>query len=195
MATMGARPGQRKCESCGKMFFAKDDRFRTCYDCGPGRRDQGPNSAPAGGDGGDLHGKFQTYLKQLREHGYFDAQGNMPARMRVDDAQIVAQVLANAGVTAGQLRRFFTMSRALEQQLGVSSDFAALVPEIARLQPLAAALVGREQNSAQRNRLQVLHDFIDANAVRARESERAFRKGFLSHFESVIAYFTFYKPK
>jgi CRISPR type III-A-associated protein Csm2 len=156
-----------------------------------GSRRQGA-SAPATAE---LHSKFDAYLKRLRETGYFDDKGNLRATLRVEDADTVAQVLAGAGVTAGQLRHFFTMARSLEQRLGVSHNFAGLVPEIASLQPFTALIIGRAQTDQVRERLKVLREFIDTNAQLARTSEQAFRNGFLPHFESVICYFTLYKPK
>lgn len=195
MARLGEVAGQRQCETCGKWFTPRNPRHTTCFDCFQKARAGGNRpSAPTAG-ASNLQAKFDAYLKQLRSDGYFDSEGNLRVSLRVEDADMVAQILANSGITTGQLRRFFTMARSLEQQLNTSGDFPAIVPEIASLQPFAVAVVGKEQNEAQRTRLAVLRDFIDENAQLARQSEQAFRKGFLPHFESVIAYFTFYKPK
>ena len=40
-----------------------------------------------------------------------------------------------------------------------------------------------------------LQQFIDYNIPSATIDERNFRKGFLSHFESVLAYFVYYTPE
>lgn len=195
MTRPGGPTAQRRCETCGRQFTPKENWHRTCFDCA--MKDKGGGKRPGGPSPnvGELHSKFQAYLKQLRDKGYFDPKGNLLPSLRVEDADTVAQVLAGAGVTAGQLRHFFTMARSLEQRLGVSHDFAALVPEIASLQPFTALIIGRAQTDQQRERLQVLRDFIDTNAKLARTSEVAFRNGFLPHFESVICYFTLHKPK
>jgi CRISPR type III-A-associated protein Csm2 len=188
MSTMSGNLGQRRCEICGKMFRPKQPHHRTCFDCAKGQFQGGPANH-------ELQQRFTAYLKQVLEQGYFDQKGNLRPALRVEDAQLVANVLANAGVTGGQLRRFFTMARALEQRLDNSADFAVIAPDIARLQPLVAAIIGRTQSDAQRSKLGVLREFIDTNARKARDNERAFRKGFLPHFEGVIAYFTYLKPK
>ena len=188
MAIMSGSLGQRRCDICGRMFRPKQAHHRTCFECAQGKQQAGPAN-------GELQQRFADYLKHILEQGYFDPKGNLRPVLRVEDAELVAQVLAKAEVTGGQLRRFFTMARALEQRLENSADFAVIAPDIARLQPLVAAIIGRTPSEPQRFKLGVLKDFIDTNARKARESERAFRKGFLPHFEGVIAYFTYLKPK
>lgn len=193
MATIGERIGGPRCEVCGKPL--KDSKYKKCRDCAQKARSGGGKSSGTSSTNTGLQSIFDAYLNQLNKDGYFDAKGNLREELVVKDADMVAEVLVRAGVTANQLRRFFTMSRSLEHKLDVSKDFEAIKPEIAKLQPFAAALIGKEQKAEQRARLEALRDFIDVNAQKARESEQAFRKGFLSHFESVIAYFTLYKPK
>ena len=194
MATSGGSLGERQCEKCGKQFRPKDPRHRECYDCFTKSR-SGSSSPPNPGGGGGLQARFDAYLERVRTGGYFDERNNLRAELLVEDADMVAHVLAGAGVAANQLRRFFTMARSLENRLGVSCDFPAIVPRISSLRPFAAMIIGREQNQGQRTRLEVLRSFIDTNAQLACESEHAFREGFLPHFQSVIAYFTLYKPR
>jgi CRISPR type III-A-associated protein Csm2 len=193
MATIGERINGPRCEVCGKPL--KDSKYRKCRECAQKARPGGSKSVGPSSPSVGLQSRFDAYLKQLDKDGYFDANENLREELVVEQADMVAQVLVRAGVTTNQLRRFFTMSRSLEHQLDVSKDFNAIKPEIAKLQPFAAALIGKEQKAEQRTRLDALRDFIDVNAQKARESEQAFCKGFLSHFESVIAYFTLYKPK
>lgn len=207
MATIGESLGQRKCADCGKWFQPKEPHHRTCFECAKkarsssGGRGAGGGSGSRGGPGGgsppnsNLTEDFRRYLKQLNATGYFNERGYLRAELRVEDADMVARVLADANVTSGQLRRFFTMARSLEQRLSYNPNFEALIPDIARFQPLAANLIGREQNFNQRRRLEVLRDFIDLNAQKARENKEAFHKGFVPHFESVIAYFKYHKPR
>jgi CRISPR type III-A-associated protein Csm2 len=195
METSSSSLGERKCERCGKLFRPKESRHRQCYDCFTKSRSGGSSPSASPGGGPAQPARFDAYLEKLRTGGYFDERKNLRAELRVEDADMVAHVLAEAGVTAGQLRRFFTMARSLESRLGFVNDFPAIVPEIASLQPFAASIIGREQNQGLRTRLGALRSFIDTNAQRARESEHAFRNGFLPHFESVVAYFTLYKPR
>jgi CRISPR type III-A-associated protein Csm2 len=203
METIGEKMGQRQCTSCKKWFRPKEDRHKTCYDCAMKAKKEGASSysSTQGGRPGfrrapenEEENSFALYLSQLREQGYFK-DGNLRTELLVEDAQTVAWELVQAGVTTGQLRRFFTMARSLEQRLAASKDFRVIVPEIASLQPFAAAVVGRGQTEKQRAELETLREFIDTNATQARQSEQAFLKGFLPHFESVMAYFTLFKPK
>jgi CRISPR type III-A-associated protein Csm2 len=203
MATIGENLGQRKCADCGKWFKPKEPHHRTCFDCAQRVRNSrgsgggSGNRGPGGGSSSSskLAGDFRKYLNELVETGYFNDGGHLRAELRVEHAQLVAQVLAGASVTSGQLRRFFTMARSLEHRLSFSHSFDAIIPDIARFQPLVANIIGSAQSEGQRRDLEVLRDFIDTNAQKARENEKAFHKGFVPHFESVIAYFKYYKPK
>ena len=195
MATIGERTGQRKCQTCGQPFVPREAHHTRCSNCvGKGKAGDSTSQNPRP-QRDNLRADFEAYLKRLNEGGYFDAEKNLREELIVKDADLVARVLASGGITASQLRRFFNMSRGIEQQLENTGNFKALVPRIAKLQPFAAALIGKEQNERKRKELEVLLDFIDVNAQKGRESEKAFRDGFLEHFESVVAYFTFYKPK
>ena len=195
MATIGELTGQRKCDVCKQSFVPKEPHHRRCNNCvGKAKAGDSTSQNPRPPQG-NLRADFEAYLKRLNEGGYFDDEKNLREELIVRDADMVARALANGGITASQLRRFFNMSRGIEQQLENKKDFKALVPRIAKLQPFAAALIGKEQNERKRKDLEVLLDFIDVNAQKGRESEKAFRDGFLEHFESVVAYFTFYKPK
>jgi len=195
MATIGELMGQRKCKECEQFFKPKEPHHTRCDKCAGKGKAGGSASRNPRPRQDDMQEDFKSYLEQLSKTGYFDEEGNLREELVVKDADLVARVLANGGITTNQLRRFFNMSRGLEQRLDNKKNFKALVPGIAKLQPFAAALIGKEQNEFKRKNLEVLLDFIDANAKRARESEQAFRNGFLEHFESVVAYFTFYKPK
>lgn len=180
-ASTGAGP---KCQACGRPL--KDDRYKLCYDCAQKQR--------SGGTGPPSAARPQlpdTYLKG----GYFDDNGYLKAELVTEHANRVAKTLADAGVTTGQIRRFFTMARSIEQRLDATGDFAAVVPEVASLQPFAASVIGREQNEQTRRNLEVFRQFIERNSALAQKDEKSFRKGFLPHFQYVVAYFTLYKPK
>jgi CRISPR type III-A-associated protein Csm2 len=187
---------QRQCATCKKQFTPKEARHKICFDCFQKERGGGGQGPAQTAGAGNLPADFEAYLDRLHSPGggYFDGKGNLRAELRVEDADMVAQMLARATVTTGQLRKFFTMARSLEQRLRANGDFAAIVPEIASLQPFAAAAVGRERDEGRRARLAALRAFIDVNAALARQNEAAFLKGFVPHFESVIAYFTLHNP-
>jgi CRISPR/Cas system CSM-associated protein Csm2 small subunit len=136
---------------------------------------------------------FENYLDRLEEAGsYFDSKGNLRPELVVSDARIAAKRLTDAGVTSGQLRKFFSRVRDIERRwLDTSKekrDFDSIRSEIARLRPLADLIINRSQKADQ---LAPLRDFIIVNAEIASEAadEREFLKGFLVHFECVICYF------
>lgn len=185
--------GQRQCENCKKLFTPKEPWHKTCFDCAMKSKPAGGRGAPPNQSG--LLKQFDAYLKRLDEQGYFDERGYLRPELRVSDAEMVAKVLVNADTTNGQLRRFFTMARSLEQRLNAGHSFDSIVADIASLQPFVANLIGKQQNVGQRNRLEVLRAFIDTNAHLASQNVQSFHKGFLPHFESVIAYFKYFKPK
>lgn len=195
MANIGDITGQRQCESCGRLFKPKEPWHKTCFECAKRAKGAGGGGKGVSGSQSGLSEKFNAYLKRLREQGYFNEQGYLRPELRVEDAEMVAKVLADAQVTNGQLRRFFTMSRSLEQRVNAGHSFDSIIADIASLQPFAADLIGKQQTAMLRNKLEVLRDFIDTNAILARQNAQAFHNGFLPHFESVIAYFKYYRPK
>jgi CRISPR-associated protein Csm2 len=138
-----------------------------------------------------LDAAFDEYIKELHAKQYL-LNGHLRPELRVEQADIVAQKLVRAQVTMGQLRRFFLMARSIERMNEQQTDFAALASEIAAFRPLAAYVAGRPQLSGN---LGVLKQFIDANAELAGQSKENFLKGFLPHFESVVAYFTYHSNK
>lgn len=194
MANIREGMEQRQCDTCGRTFRPKADWHKSCFDCAQKKMKVGGDKGPPGRNP-NLYVAFGTYLQRLSESGYFNQEGYLRSELRVEDAEMVARVLAAANVSSAQLRRFFTMARSLEQRLNAGQKFDSIIPEIASLQPFAAAVIGREQNPAQRDRLVVLRDFIDTNAQLGRQDVKAYLEGFLPHFESVMAYFTLYKPK
>jgi hypothetical protein len=192
MATIGELMGQRQCEVCKEWFTPKEEWHKRCSNCvGKGRPKDDKSSSSAvvaTGRRSNLRAEFESYLDDLSENGYFDQKNNLRPEFVVRDADVAAHYLADAGVTNGQLRRFFTMSRSLEHHLNILKDFDAIKPEIAKLHPFAAAIIGREQIDYKRRNLLALLEFIKVNAQRAMESEHSFRKGFLEHFECVMAW-------
>jgi CRISPR type III-A-associated protein Csm2 len=189
--------GRRQCESCKTWFEPQQSFHKRCNDCVRKNRSQGGSQSNQATGSSSLQKDFDGYTKLLKDKGYFkdEEQKYLREELIVKDADMVAKALADAGVTTNQLRKFFNMLRSLEHQLEVSKDFEKIKSGIAQLQPFAAAIVGREQKPDRRARLELLREFIDINASKARESEQAFRRGFLIHFESIIAYFTFYNSK
>lgn len=123
--------------------------------------------------------------------GYFDGQGNIWPKLIVDDASRVAQALGQrqgqVELKTSQLRRFYGKVKNVEQKLDSNQTFESLVGEILGLRPMAANAVARKTATG------LFKDFIDRNVGLAVQDEKHFRKGFLVHFQSVVAYFTYTK--
>jgi CRISPR type III-A-associated protein Csm2 len=172
---------QKVCAGCGKVFHPTQPHFDRCPDCFR----QGPR--PGG----------ETLPTGYLETGYF---GNKPGILRAElltsQAQQIAQALAQADVSMGQLRRYFTMSRALRDRLENQDSYAEIANELRRMRANVAAVVGRVQDGRQRDRLSnTLKVFIDRNVDTAVSNEQSFLKGFLPHFECVLAYFYWFNSQ
>lgn len=127
--------------------------------------------------------------------GYFDGKGNIFPNLVTTTPEDVAKGLGVGGVTSTQLRRFYTKAKAVEQRLDSGESFESAVAGILELKQHAANAVGRAQGRAEQEGLNLLKKFIDCNVDLAVKSERAFRKGFLLHFQGVVAYFKYHYPK
>lgn len=98
----------------------------------------------------------------------------------------VAKALGNAGMKSAQLRRFFGKARGIEAQLNRNNDFHAIVADIYAFKRDVAYQVGRKIVPED------FKHFIDCNVELAVIDEVSFRRGFLQHFESVLAYYVYY---
>ena len=103
-------------------------------------------------------------------------------------AEQVARDLAQKGkVSTAQLRGFFGHVRSIERELEFS-DFSAIVSSIQQLEPLAAYYVGRGSNQYEKNQRKLLKQFIDLNVQCAQKGKKEFKEGFVTHFQSIVAY-------
>jgi CRISPR type III-A-associated protein Csm2 len=134
----------------------------------PPQKDLSQPSLPAG------------YLKD----GYFDKDGNLLPQVIQDWPEALAKTFARERLTSTQLRRFFNRVRAIEQQ---DLPFVRLKEDILSIKPIAAASVGREMAPP------IFKEFIDKNVELAIASENSFRRGFITHFQSVVAYLKYYE--
>ena len=143
-------------------------QYKTKRDSYPPRKDSSQPSLPAG------------YLKD----GYFDKDRNLLPQVIQDWPEMLAKTFAGEKLTSTQLRRFFNRVRAIEQQ---NLPFARLKEDILSIKPIAAASVGREVAPL------IFKEFIDKNVHLAVESLDSFKRGFLTHFQSVVAYLKYYE--
>ena len=118
------------------------------------------------------------------ERGYFDKAGNVLPEVIQEWAEQLARIFLREGLKTAQLRRFFNRSRAIEQQ---NLPFERLREEILSLKPIAAASVGRKTAP------DIFKVFVDKNVDLAIRSPESFSRGFLTHFQSVVAYVKYYE--
>jgi CxxC-x17-CxxC domain-containing protein len=181
------------CATCGRAtqvpFQPRPERPVYCQDCfraqraagGEARRsdaqprDRGPRPAPAR-PGGLPDG----YLRG----GYFDAEGNLRPELVVEQPREIAEALAGGRpeLSAAALRRFFAKARRIERRLQTESGFAAARPTLLELKPFA-------RDSVKRDVAPPLFEVFIGRNVDAVQTERDFLKGFLPHFQYVVAYF------
>jgi CRISPR type III-A-associated protein Csm2 len=126
------------------------------------------------------------------EGGYFEQVGDV-RRVKpavVDDwAEALAQMLESGDMKAHQLRRFFNKARAIQSKLDGGDPFAAVVTDIHTFKRDAVYAVSREVAP------EVFKGFIDRNVELAVQDEDSFRKGFIEHFQSILAFFTYHSRK
>jgi len=124
------------------------------------------------------------------QNGYFDSQGNLWPEIIQQWPDEIAQTFRDGRLTTTQLRRFFNQARALEKELKTKT-FERLKEDVATLKPIAAASVGRKTAP------DIFKQFIDRNVdlvLRSPDSD-ALVRGFLTHFQSVVAYLKYYEEK
>lgn len=130
----------------------------------------------------------QGYL----QGGYFQSDGKSLRReVIVDWAEEIARALGDSRpeMTYTQLRRFYNKTLSIKQKLETGSQFPELVSELLTLKRDAADSVGKE------NAPQLFKEFIDRNVDCAVKGKDDFKKGFLQHFQSVVAYKRYWEYK
>lgn len=90
-------------------------------------------------------------------------------------------------LTTAQLRRFFQHCRALESKLRYGASWGDVRADFLRLDAAAADAFGKEPKKIP----DLFYDFIRKN-VAAVKDEKDFLKGFLPHFEAVVAFSSLY---
>lgn len=122
--------------------------------------------------------------------GYFEDEEKKRLRPEVVDSLAidVAKVLGTArpAMSMHQLRRFFRKARGIEAKLDRGEDFRAVKADIVSFKRDTAHQVGRDLVPAE------FQEFINRNVALAMEDETSFRKGFLPHFESTLAYYVYF---
>lgn len=134
----------------------------------PPRREQEQPALPAG------------YLR----NGYFDTSNNTLPEVIVDwPKDLAGNLYASRQMKTAQLRRFFNEARRIEGKLDAGASFPSLKPEILKFDNYAADAVKKKKAPP------LFKEFIEQNLKWATKEEKAFRRGFIPHFEAVVAYF------
>jgi CRISPR-associated protein Csm2 len=166
----------KKCEKCGKPL--KDDKYRHCFNCNEGMKG-------VGSSGG---GMATDYLSK----GYFDEKGNLFERYvaRGGDADIIANKLGyeKPAMTTHQLRRFYGHVRAAENRLQMTGNFPAIYIDLKKLEPFVAEAKGKGKIP------DLFYDVMNKN-LSVVKTQKDFTKGFLEHFQAIVAFFAVNHPK
>ena len=200
-AALGGQEPVATCKKCGKTL--KDSKYELCYDCNQQRSGGGAGqNAPEGGQNAprqEYRGNAPAtggaklpadYLKA----GYFDADGYLREELINAQPQALARTFASINLTTAQLRRFYAHARFAAQRLEAGEPFAAVRPVIAEMVAQAAGAVGRAKGNGVGD-YELFMEFIKTNVEIASKDQKAFSKGFVPHFQYIVAYFTYLKPK
>lgn len=162
----------KKCKICGKPV--QNERFDTCFECHRKRRPAPQVALP------------NNYLAQ----GFFDEKGYLHADLITDTAEKVALTFGNSspGLTTSQLRRFFSHAKAAQNSLNVIGDYDKVKVNIQKLRFFAAEAAGKGKVPKS------FHEFIVRNLDLVTD-EKSFGKGFMEHFQAVVAYFYYHFPR
>ncbi|KWT94953.1 type III-A CRISPR-associated protein Csm2 [Candidatus Magnetominusculus xianensis] len=172
----GSGDNMKKCSKCGKPI---EDKFSTCLKCS-----QTVSSSSYGG-GASSSVMPKDYLKD----GYFDKNGCIHETLLTTTADEIAELFSKSSpkLETHQLRRFFNHVRAAANRLNMTDDWSCVKGDISKLSSFAAYGVGKKNGRIP----QEFYKFIEENVKRT-ESEKSLTKGFVEHFQAVVAYFTYH---
>lgn len=147
-----------------------------------GARPQGDRrgSAPPG-DAGDRGRSANPFPPGYPK--YLTAEGHTRVELITSEAENLAARFEADRLKRHQLRSFYDHAKRQLQRLAYGASFGEVHPEIARLKAFAADRAGRADNALPSS----FKQFIDRN-VDAVTDAASFRKGFMPHFEAVVAY-------
>ncbi|MGD0459640.1 MAG: type III-A CRISPR-associated protein Csm2 [Terriglobia bacterium] len=160
--------GEIKCRDCGKPFTPREPHHKLCPDCIRKNR-------PA------FSGRTTTFPQGYPN--YFDADGVLKPEYVTDLAENIATELGQARprMTMHQLRAFYGHVKRQENALKNHRPFKEVLVEISKLKPIASERASKEKIP------DYFRDFIDRNVDKSKD-EDAFLKGFVEHFQAVVAY-------
>jgi CRISPR type III-A-associated protein Csm2 len=130
--------------------------------------------------------KGYFYKKEREVNGKIVEKSYLHAEILDELAMDVARLLGVEEMKTHQLRRFFNKARAIEAKLKRDGDFEAVKAEILSFKGNVVYQVGRGMVP------ESFKQFIDHNVQLAIQSKDSFERGFLQHFESVLAFFVYF---
>lgn len=113
---------------------------------------------------------------------YFTSEGYTRVELLKDEAERIAERFIAERLKRHQLRAFYDHAKKQLQRLRYGAVFPEVHPEIARLKEFAAYRAARSDPIPRS-----FKQFIDHN-VEAATDQKSFEKGFMPHFEAVVAY-------
>lgn len=184
---------KKSCEACGKTFEAVLAFHKKCPDCFRGSRTDGRAAAVASPSAASPsatppprapHNAEAALPSGYLADGYFNDRGGLHEALVTTWAEAIARGLAGPPkMPMHQLRRFFNHVRRLDRALSLGRPFAEVLPEVKKLKPFAVDAAGRKESQVP----QLFTRFIDANVDCVTE-QGDFARGFLEHFQAVVAY-------
>ncbi|MFZ5942937.1 MAG: type III-A CRISPR-associated protein Csm2 [Bacillota bacterium] len=119
--------------------------------------------------------------------GYFDFKGYLNEELLTNTASDVAKSFGQ-NMSSSQLRRFYSHAKTAEKSYMFSHDERKFVNDIKQLDSFVAEAKGKEKVP------EIFYDFVAQNTKNC-NSTKDILKGFLPHFQAVVAYFTYHYPR
>jgi CRISPR type III-A-associated protein Csm2 len=146
---------------------------------------QGPGGGPPGKPRGEPSGRGAESPNPFPAEypKYFGPEGYTRPELLLEEAENLARCFEGQRLKRHQLRAFYDHAKRQLQRLQYGASFGEVLPEIAKLKAIAADRAGRSENALPGR----FKEFIDRNVAAVRD-RKSFEKGFMPHFEAVVAY-------
>lgn len=177
-----------RCKICGKPTL---ENYQYCPQCSSAQRESRP---PERRGGGQYSGPPARRSGQERtvpglgpdylQGGYFNEKGYLRKEIFTTEAERVAGLLSAKGMTSAALRRFYNKVRGIYERYNDTKNFEEAKTGLYSIYPNVADKVSRNNSNVPEE----FRRFINTNLNLA-ERDPDHLKGFVQHFQSVVAYF------
>lgn len=155
---------KKKCESCGRLFEAKEDFHRKCPECFSGQKP-----------------KTYSLPPELLLKSYYDSGGNLLKEVFIGVPEKLAKIFADEGLRAKQLRDFHSLvSKARSKS--VLKGIASAKHLLYECQKHSAYQLEREKIP------ECFQNFLTHHISIAEKDEKTI-EGFYQHLDSIVCYF------